>query len=154
MSKKSGLIVGLTAGTALGVVGSMLVTALADTQAPVEKELVAGAPKRVLIDNDSMTVTLVSFPEGFKREGGFKRRAEQLIVYVDDGEFKTVPRPGAAPNPNAGKRGPESPITPEGEVSRGGVHPRGTVAWHPKDSMTGTLQIGRAYRALYIELKK
>ena len=141
------------AGTG-AVVMSVRIAAAADTQAQVEKDVGGGAPTRVLLNNDSMRVTLVSYPSGFKREGGLRRRMEQLIVYVDDGDFKVVPRPGAKPNPNAGQRGPESSITLEGELAKNGFHPKGTTAWHPKDSLTPSLVTTRAYRALYIETKK
>ncbi len=131
----------------------------AESQAPVESELGAGAPTRVLLDNASLRVTLISYPAGFKREGGMRRRLEQLIVYVDDGDFKVIPRPGARPNPNfrpgAGTIGPQSSITPEGTLAEGHPnHPRGTIAWHPRDSLTPSIETTRAYRALYIEFKR
>lgn len=160
MKQKNTLwIVGLTAAACIATAGlavtSIRSAAAADAAAPaVEKDVGGGAPTRVLIDNDSMKVTLVSYPSGFKRDGGLRRRMEQLIVYVDDGDFKVVPRPGAKPNPNAGQRGPESSITLDNEVAKNGFHPKGTVAWHPKDSLTPTLVTTRAYRALYVEMKK
>lgn len=119
---------------------------------PVEQQIGGGAPSRVLIDNESMRVTLVAFPEGFIREGGQRRRLEQLIVYLEPGEFEVV---GARSSTPAAPRvaGPESPITPEGKLSDSGVHPPGTVAWHPEGSLTATLKMKRAYRALYIETK-
>lgn len=154
MKKKNLWIMGLAAATCVTAAGSAVVTFAASVPQPaVEKDVGNGAPTRVLVDNETMRVTLVSFPAGFKREGGLRRRMEQLIVYVDDGEFKVISQPGTKANPNAGKRGPESPIALDGEVSRG-VHTKGTVAWHPKDSLTQTLVTSRAYRALYIETKR
>lgn len=157
--KKNAWMVGLVAVVCAAGTGAVVMltparTATAAAPEPqVEKDVGGGAPTRVLLDNEALKVTLVSFPAGFKRAGDLKRRMEQLIVYVDDGEFKVIPRPGARPNPNAGKRGPESPIALDGEVSHG-VHTKGTIAWHPKDSLTPTLVTSRAYRALYIEMKK
>jgi hypothetical protein len=158
IQKKNAWMVALA--TTAFVAGAGCVTMLTRTahaapaEAQVEKDLGGGAPTRVLLDNDTMRVTLVSFPAGFRREGGMKRRLEQLIVYVDDGEFKIVPPADAKPNPNAGKRGPESPVTLDGGATKNGMHPKGTVAWHPKGSLTPTLVTGGAYRALYIETKK
>jgi hypothetical protein len=152
---------------AAGISGLVIHGAFAaDSNAPVETELGGGAPTKVLLDNNSLTVTLISYPAGFKREGGMRRRAEQLIVYVDDGDFNIIPRAGAAPNPNAAKSnkgagggertiGPESSITLEGTLATGHPnHPKGTIAWHPKGSLTPSLETTRAYRALYIEFKR
>jgi hypothetical protein len=113
-------------------------------------------PTKTLIDNDKIQVNLVSFPKGFRREGGAPRPYDQLIVYLDPGDFKVIPRPGAAPPTNpaaAGLRTPESPIGLDGEVSKN-PHQLGTSTWHPKGSMTPTLVTNAAYRALYIEIKK
>src|SRR5262245_30105811 len=113
MKRKNIWIVGLATAACAAAAGTAVMSAAAsELQPAVEKDLGGGAPTRVLLDNETMRVTLVSFPAGFKREGGLRRRMEQIIVYVDDGEFKITPQPGAQPNPkpgpNAGKRGPES----------------------------------------------
>jgi len=152
MNKKNVWMGAAAAACVIGS-GSLVMTVMAAPRPGVEADVGNGAPTRVLLDNDTLRVTLVSFPKGFKREGGLRRRMEQLIVYVDDGEFKVIPQPGAERAPRSTGRGPESPITLEGEVSRG-LHPKGTIAWHPKDSLTPTLVTSRAYRALYIEMKK
>ena len=158
MWKRNAWIAGLVAAMCVAGTGSIAMLSrsavAATSEAEVEQDVGGGAPTRVISENDSIRVTLVSYPAGFKREGGKRRRLEQLIVYVDDGAFKVIPRPGATPNPNAGKRGPESSITLEGEVAKGGFHPKGTTAWHPKDSLTPTIVTSRAYRALYIEFKR
>src|SRR3954468_19806668 len=113
----------------------------------------AGPPTKTLIDNERLRVDLISFPKGFRREGGDKRPYDQLIVYLDPGDFTVIPKPGAAPNPNRAQRTPESPIGLDGEVSKN-PHQLGTVTWHPKGSETPTLVTNAAYRALYIEIKK
>jgi hypothetical protein len=115
------------------------------------------APTKVLIDNDQVRVSLVSFPTGFDRAGGMKRDYDQVIVFLDDGDYTIPPRPGATPRPPSStppQRGPESSITPNGDVVVAGVHPQGTVAWHPKGSANMHMQINKAFRQMYIEIKK
>ncbi len=169
MSKKNLLVIGLVAAAFCGGVGSGLMMnqkVLAAAQdLPVEKDLGGGAPTRVLLDNSKMKVTLVTFQKDKLRQGDMRRRADQLIVYVDDGDFKMLPRPGAAGAP-AGNRPPRptgpvvcdpikdcGPIALDGNPSAG-VHHTGTIAWHPEGSVTGNLVANATYRALYIELKK
>ncbi len=162
ISRKAKFAVGCVAvaATLAALIGLGVHRAQADdAQATVETELGGGAPTHVLLNNDSLRVTLISYPAGFKRVGGLKRRLEQLIVYVDDGDFKAMPRAGARPNPPpaAGPRkiGPESSITLDGTLATGHPnHPRGTIAWHPKGSLTPSIETTRAYRALYIEFKR
>ena len=169
MSKKNLFIAGLVAAGFVGGVGSGVMlnqNVLAAAQdVPVEKDLGGGAPTRVLLDNAKMTVTLITFPKDFVRKGDMKRRADQLIVYVDDGDFKFLPRPGATPNASANApprpTGPVvcdpvkdcGPIALDGNPSSGIHHP-GTIAYHPVGSMTNSLVANSTYRALYIELKK
>ena len=160
--KQSAWTVGLVAaGSILGAGAVLTYNQTAHAAAPeaqVEKDVGGGAPTKVVNENDNIRVTLVSYPSGFRRQGGFRRRADQVIVYIDDGDFKVEPRPGAkpnpTPNPNAGAGGPESSYTLDGVVAKNGFHPKGTTAWHPKDSLTPTIVTKRAYRALYIEMKK
>jgi len=45
------------------------------------------------------------------------------------------------------------PIGIDGNRTPGGIHPMGTVAYHPKGTKTGTIVSNNSYRALYIELK-
>lgn len=168
MSKKNlfmaGLVAaGFVAGVGSGVTLNQNVLAAAQEVA-VEKDLGGGAPTRVLLDNAKMMVTLVTFPKGYVRQGDMKRRADQLIVYVDDGDFEILPRPGATPNANPGGPRPTGPVVCDAVKDCGpialdgnpssGVHHPGTIAYHPVGSMTPTLQANSAYRALYIELKK
>ncbi len=167
MSKKI-VVSALVAAAFVGGLGSGFVLnqnmpALA-AEAMVEKDLGGGAPTKVLLDNSKMRVTLVTFQKGTMRQGDMKRRADQLIVYLEDGDFTMMPRPGAAPRPaNAGPR-PSGPVTCDpikdcGPIRLDGMpsqnpHGLGTIAWHPEGTLTGTLQVNNTYRALYIELKK
>ena len=167
MSKKTLFMAGLVAaGFVAGIGSSVLLNQnvlAAAKDLPVEKDLGGGAPTKVLLDNAKMTVTLITFPKGFVRTGDMQRRADQLIVYVDDGDFKFLPRPGATPNTNAAPRptGPVvcdpvkdcGPINLDGNPSSGIHHP-GTIAYHPVGSTTNSLVANSTYRALYIELKK
>ncbi len=123
----------------------------------VETQVAGAAPTKVMIENDKVRVSLASYPQGFMRDGGKRRQYDQIIVWVDEGDY-TVPRPAGAPatpgpRPNAGERGPESAIALDGSVVSG-KHPPGTVVWHPKDSRTPTMIINKAFRSLYIEIKK
>ena len=167
MSKKTILVAGLIVAGFAGGLGSGVVlnqkVKAAAAEAAVEKDLGGGAPTKVLLDNSKMRVTLITFQKGTVRQGDMQRRADQLIVYLDDGDFKTVPRPGAAPNPNRGPR-PTGPVTCDpikdcGPIRLDGMpsanpHALGTIAWHPEGSLTPTLQVNSTYRALYVELKK
>jgi hypothetical protein len=160
------------AGVAAGVVLSPHVMAAA---AEYEKDVGGGAPTKVLIDNDRLRVTLVTFPKGFTRPGGVKRRADTLIAYIEPGDFKTGgagagggQRPGGARAGAAPVNRPGEPVTCDAVKDCGPVGPDGnfesqsaqgkplapgSVAYHPKGSNVGSLEINSTYRALYIELK-
>jgi hypothetical protein len=151
-----------TAGLGSGFVLNQRMPALA-AETAVEMDLGGGAPTKVLLDNGKMRVTLVNFQKGTVRPGDMRRRADQLIVYLEDGDFKTVPRPGATRPASAGNRPAGAvvcdPIKDCGPIRLDGMpsqnpHQLGTIAWHPEGSMTPTLQINNTYRALYVELKK
>ena len=121
-------------------------------------------------------MTLVTFPKGFTRPGGVKRRADTLIAYIDPGDFKTggagaggAERPGGARSgvaPVTNRAGEPvvcdavkdcGPVGPDGNYESQSAQRKplavGTVAYHPKDSNVGSLEINNTYRALYIELK-
>jgi hypothetical protein len=138
-----------------GAVAGGVLSPLARATVP-DTRIAGDAPTKVLIDNDKVKVSLVSFTSGFVRDGGQKRSQDQIIVWLDEGDYTVPPRPGAA-RPAAGAnpppRGPESAVAPDGSVVRG-THPPGTVVWHPKDSTTPTMQINKPFRSIYIELKK
>ena len=87
------------AGIGAGLVLSPHVMAAA---AVYETDVGGGAPTRVLIDNNRLRVTLVTFQKGFTRPGGVLRRADTLIAYIDPGDFKTG---GAAAGGGARKGG-------------------------------------------------
>ncbi len=150
---------------AAGAAGTLVASRVLAADAEVEANLGGGVPTRVLAENNRLRVTLVSFPKGNVREGGKARRADQLIVYIDDSDFKTVPRAGAVPNPNRGvQQRPAGPIVCDpvkdcgpvgidGNRTPVGIRPVGSVAYHPKGSITGTIVSNNSYRALYVELK-
>lgn len=127
---------------------------------PVEDKIGGGAPARVIIDNEVIRATIVSYPKDFKREGGRRRALDQLVVYLDDGEFQFAQSSsGAQPTMAFGAASCDKikdcgPVGPDGQFKSGNLHPSGTVAWHPKDTRTETIRTGKAYRAVYLELKK
>jgi len=164
-------IIGLAAGVvALGAVVGLSARGAhaANADLPFAKDQGGGAPEKVLIDNKALRVTLISFPAGFHREGNERRPYDTLIAYVEEGDFKVAPRAGARrPNPNAAARFRRpigqpakcdavkdcGPVGPDGNYE-GQPLAVGTVTYHPKGSVTPTITVGHAYRALYIELKK
>lgn len=145
--------------------GEMTAPDAAAAKLPAEPVVGGGAPARVLIDNDKMRATLISFPEGFIRPGGFHRRLDTLIAYIDDAKLEL---PGPAQRQYAVIRAlnhPHGPavcdpikdcdsVGPDGNWVSGDVLLRGTVAWHPQDGFVNKLRIAHGYRALYIELKR
>jgi hypothetical protein len=123
-----------------------------------------GAPARVLMDNALFRATLISFPAGFIRAGGFKRRYDTVIAYIDDAELEDVGPPQTQYAVVKAQEHADGPavcdhirdcdsVGPDGRWANGTVTLRGTVAWHPKDGYVENMRIGRNYRAVYIELK-
>ncbi len=131
---------------------------------PYEPAAGGGGPARVLIDNDVMRATLITFPQDFVRAGNLRRHYDTLIVYVDEGKLIGVgpPQPQYAEVQRFSHHPPGPPVCdpikdcdsvgPDGNWSRG-PHPSGTVAWHPKDGYVGALRAAQTYRAVYVELK-
>jgi len=149
----------------------------ADSELPWQSDVSGGAPHKTLLDNAVMRVTLISYPEGFHREGGEKRPYNTLIAYIDEGNFKVGPRTGARPAaggsnarpgggaaPNASRLGKPAHCDPNPEKDCGAVSPEGnytgqpyapgTVNYHPKGNVTPTISVTKAYKALYIEFKR
>jgi len=100
-----------------------------------------GAPEKLLLDNASVRVNLVSFPKGFDRPGMLKRRNDQLLVYVDPGDY-TITRSGMTGEKTAPSATPRKPLEP------------GTVVFHPRGSVVSDSHINNAYRVLFVEIKK
>lgn len=131
---------------------------------PREPKVGGGAPVKVLIDNDMIRANMVSFPSGFIRAGGYRRRLDTIIAYVDDAELKDVGPSQQkydvvqqlSAHPDAIAECPPikdcDSVAPDGKWAKGPTV-RGTVAWHQQDGYVERIQIGKNYRALYIELK-
>jgi hypothetical protein len=125
---------------------------------PVETDIGAGEPSKLLVENSKLRVTMVNFKKGTKRPGNVRRRSDQLIIYVDDGHLKTEPIPGVPPGQDT-YQDPRNcntpigcgPVGPDGQ--RASRVPSGTVAFRPKNSIAQALDIEDDYRALYVELK-
>jgi hypothetical protein len=107
------------------------------TYEPEDQEGGGGAPQKTLIDNDKVKVILVSYPKGFMRAGGFKRRYNTLLVYIDTGRY-TITKTGA-----------NTPVKHEKPSSL----PPGSAIFHRKDSITSALRVDEPYRVLYVEMK-
>jgi len=144
--------------------GTMTAPDPAAAKLPREPVVGGGAPTKILIDNDMIRANLVSFPTGFIRAGGYRRRLDTVIAYVDDAELKDV-GPSQKQfdvvqqldaHPDAIAQCPPikdcDSVAPTGKWAKGPTV-RGTVAWHQQDGYVERIQIGKAYRALYIELK-
>lgn len=101
----------------------------------------AGAPEKVLIDNDLVRVNLVSFPAGFDRPGKVKRRYNQVAVYIDQADFTIT------------WNGPTGEAVPA-DKQKPTRTPQGGASFHAKDSLVSDTHVGNAYRAIFVELKK
>ena len=132
---------------------------------PREPVVGGGAPMRALIDNAMVRTNLVSFPSDFIRAGGYRRRLDTVMVYVDDAELKDV-GPSQKDyavvqsfehHPDAQADCPPikdcDSVAPDGKWANGPIR-SGTVAWHQQDGYVERVQIGKAYRVFYIELKQ
>jgi hypothetical protein len=101
-----------------------------------------GAPEKVLVDNEVVRVNLVSFPTGFDRCGGVKRRNNQLLVYLDPGDY-TLTTSGSSGKPiKVDPNAPRKPLAP------------GSAVFHARDTVVSTSHVNNAYRVLFIEMKK
>lgn len=140
MSKKT-LYVAVAAIGVAAVGGAFLansyVASAATAAIEYEKQIGGGAPIQVLVDNDVLKATLISFPKGHTRQGGVKRRLDQILVYIDKANYKHLPTPGARDFPD------ENSI----------VEP-GRVTFHRKDTVVGTIVVNEPYRVIYVEVKK
>ena len=135
----------LTAAYALGALaivalagGAGMMTARA-TAADVkyEEQIGGGAPVKVLQDNDVLRATLISFPKGQVRQGGVKRKLDQVLIYIDDAKFSHLPTPGT-------KFDKESQS----------VMKKGEITYHDKDTVVGTIRVDEPYRVMYVEIKR
>jgi len=100
-----------------------------------------GAPEKLLLDNDVVRVNLVSFPKGFDRKGRLKRRYNQLLVYIDPGDY-TITWSGTTGKPPPPRNKPHVPL------------PVGSAVYHPAGTVVSDSHINNAYRVLFIEMKK
>ena len=122
------MLIALTAGALA------LSTALqaADTTLPPADES-SSAPVRTLIDNDKVHVSLVELPVGHLRRAHGARRADQMLVYLDE----------AVLGPDRAAAG----------ISEQTSHPAGSIEWQPREADDAPLRVLKAHRAIYVELK-
>lgn len=159
MVSKKVLTAAISLATVAGAVGGALLSphvmaAAAAIPAPaaVQTTIGAGAPEVVLLDNDKVKITVVSFPEGFVRTGGMKRKYDEVFVYLDPGDVTvTMPPggtgavPGSIDTYDIGLNGKRDDTKP---------HPVGTIAWRSKGIAYPTVKGNKAYRMMYFEFKK
>jgi hypothetical protein len=139
MSKKLMAISAL--GAALTIVGAGfagMMTARGNAAEPkYEEQIGGGAPVKVLQDNDVLRATLISFPKGQVRQGGVKRKLDQVLIYIDDAKFSHLPTPGTQ-------------FDKESQT----VMKAGQITYHDKDTVVGTLRVDEPYRVMYVEIKR
>jgi hypothetical protein len=97
-----------------------------------------GAQQKVLVDNDTVRVNLVSFKKGFIRPGGLMRKNDQLLVYLDEGQFTLI------------KTGNNTPVAKPNSQR---LLP-GSSVFHSRGSIVSESLIDQDYRVLFIEMKK
>ena len=97
-----------------------------------------GAPEKTLVDNDSLRVHLVEYKKGYIRPGSVRRRNDQLLVYIDEGQYTTLKAGDGRPLPNP----------------RPSHEPPGSSVFHWADTVVTENRIDNDYRVLYIEVKK
>jgi hypothetical protein len=123
----------------LGFTGAMM--AMAATPAPsnvkYEEQVGGGAPFKVLVDNDTVRATLISMPKGHMRQGGVKRKLDQLLVYIDPAKYSHLATPGT-----------------QFDRESQSVVEAGKVTWHDKDTTIGTIRVDEPYRVMYVEIKR
>jgi len=135
---KLAIAVSLVTG-ASGFAGAMYASAAAPAAADIkyEEQVGGGAPFKVLLDNDTVRATLISMPKGHMRQGGVKRKLDQLLVYIDDAKYSHLATPGT-----------------QFDKESQSVAPAGKITWHDKDTTIGTIRIDEPYRVMYVEIKR
>ncbi len=127
MSKSISFLLAGMAVFVLGLAAGLLVSASALA--------VGGLPSKVLLDNDRVKVTEVYFAPGARREGGWIRAGDQVIVWLDEANYDASHADGSEP--------------------RFYKRPQGSILWHPK-GQTAPLLVNKGekpFRELVIELK-
>jgi len=152
--------VAATALAAASIVGAPSIHAASGSVDELEGGKV---PLTVLIDNDKVRVNLLTFPTGYERSAHFKRRSDQLIVYLDEGQLERLPDPTGPASPGGAppaQTAPCDPVhqacgssTPDGSAPSDGLEPRGSLNWRLKGAYAPPIRVVKGYRALYIELK-
>ena len=139
MSKKAYVaytVVALMAILSAGIAG-MLTSRVIAADAGYEEQIGGGAPVKVLQDNDVLRSTLISFPKGHVRQGGGKRKLDQVLIYIDKAKYSHLPTPGTQ-------------FTTESQT----VMEAGQITYHDKNSILGTIRVDEPYRVMYVEIKR
>ncbi len=102
-----------------------------------EEQIGGGAPTKVLVDNEVLRATLISMPKGHIRQGGVKRKLDQILIYIDPAKYSHLPTPGT-----------------QFDKESQSVVESGKITWHDKESVVGTIRIDEPYRVMYVEIKR
>jgi hypothetical protein len=120
-----------------GIAASRVTAAEPGAAVKYEEQIGGGAPTKVVQDNDVLRATLITFPKGQVRQGGVKRKSDQVLIYIDKAKFTHLPTPGT--QFTAETQSTEEP---------------GQVTYHAKDSVVGTIRVDEPYRVMYVEIKR
>ena len=139
MSKKKYVAYAIVAATAIAGSGisGMVMSRVVAADVKYEEQIGGGAPVKVLKDNDVLRATLISFPKGHVRQGGGKRKLDQVLIYIDKAKYSHLPTPGTQ-------------FSAESQT----VMEAGQITYHDKDSVVGTIRVDEPYRVMYVEIKR
>ena len=102
-----------------------------------EEQVGGGAPTKVMFENDVLKATLITMPKGHIRQGGVKRKLDQILIYIDPAKYSHLPTPGT-----------------QFDKESQSVVEAGKITWHDKDSTVGTIRVDEPYRVMYVEIKR
>ena len=76
-------------------------------------------------------------PKGHVRQGGVKRKLDQVLIYIDPAKYSHLPTPGT-----------------QFDKESQSIVEAGKITWHDKDSVVGTIRVDEPYRVMYVEIKR
>lgn len=124
---------------ASGFAGVMKARAAGPVPAEVkyEEQVGGGAPFKVVFENEVLKATLISMPKGHVRQGGVKRKLDQILIYIDPAKYSHLPTPGT-----------------QFDKESQSIVEAGKMTWHDKDTTVGTIRVDEPYRVMYVEIKR
>lgn len=121
---------------ASGLAGVMKARAAGPVPAD-EEQVGGGAPFKVMFENDVMKATLITMEKGHIRQGGVKRKLDQILIYIDPAKYSHLPTPGT-----------------QFDKESQSVVEAGKITWHDKGTTVGTIRVDEPYRVMYVEIKR